>query len=110
MQHQQHNAQQLLRSVLGHLRPADAAAAAAAEAGPWTGGGEGPLSGVKVIDASAVIAGPMTSMILADLGADVIKVEPADSVGDSFRIAGGSLGLVTAQGPHKRQQAELRAR
>ena len=35
----------------------------------------GPLAGIKVIDFSAVISGPLSSMILADQGADVIKVE-----------------------------------
>ncbi|MEE8475402.1 MAG: CoA transferase [Myxococcota bacterium] len=35
----------------------------------------GPLAGVKVIDFSAVISGPLASMILADQGADVVKVE-----------------------------------
>lgn len=36
---------------------------------------QGPLSGVKVVDVSEVISGPLGAMILADQGADVIKVE-----------------------------------
>ena len=35
----------------------------------------GPLAGAKVIDFSAVVSGPLASMILADQGADVVKVE-----------------------------------
>ncbi len=42
-----------------------------------------PLEGVKVADFSALIPGPFTTAILADLGADVIKVEPPR--GDSSR-------------------------
>ena len=42
-----------------------------------------PLEGIKVVDFSALIPGPFTSAILADLGADVIKVEPPR--GDSGR-------------------------
>jgi len=43
----------------------------------------GPLAGVKVIDLSAYIAGPYGCALLADQGADVIKVEPP--VGDNLR-------------------------
>ena len=45
----------------------------------------GPLEGVRVIDASTMITGPLATMILADQGADVIKVE-APGFGDVLRL------------------------
>lgn len=46
-----------------------------------------PLSGVRVLDAARVLAGPFCGQLLADLGADVVKIERPD-VGDDTRAWG----------------------
>jgi len=44
----------------------------------------GPLSGIRIVDLTAMLSGPYATMILADQGAEVIKVEPPDG-GDHTR-------------------------
>ena len=49
-------------------------------------GNEFPLQDLKVLDVSRVVAGPFAVRLLADLGADVVKVEPPE--GDATRLYG----------------------
>ncbi|HVH06341.1 MAG TPA: CoA transferase [Myxococcota bacterium] len=60
----------------------------------------GPLDGVRIVDCSAILSGPLATMILADQGAEVIKVEPP-GLGDLLRLSPyvrGGLGAFFVNG------------
>ncbi|HET9332474.1 MAG TPA: CoA transferase [Gemmatimonadota bacterium] len=71
-----------------------------------------PLSGVRVVDLTRILAGPYATMILGDMGADVIKVENPEG-GDDTRgwgppwvpQAGGASAYFTAVNRNKRSVA-----
>ena len=48
---------------------------------------DGPLAGVRVIEAGQLLAGPFCGQLLGDLGAEVIKIEPPGA-GDPMRLWG----------------------
>jgi crotonobetainyl-CoA:carnitine CoA-transferase CaiB-like acyl-CoA transferase len=55
----------------------------------------GPLAGIRIIDMTTMLSGPWAAMILADQGADVIKVEVPDS-GDHVRSLGNQRAGMSA--------------
>src|SRR5206468_8585013 len=54
-----------------------------------TGARPGPLAGIRVLEVGHILSGPFGGMLLADLGADVIKIEPVD--GDLSRQVGSQF-------------------
>src|SRR5437867_3721527 len=57
--------------------------------------GRGPLDGYRIIDVTSMISGPLATQILADQGADVVKVENPDG-GDHTRAAPNRRGGLSA--------------
>jgi len=49
---------------------------ASAQERVWSGTGDGPLAGIRVVDFGQYVAGPLLAMLLADQGADVVRVDP----------------------------------
>ena len=71
-----------------------------------------PLAGIRVLEFSHMIMGPSCGMILADLGADVVKVEPGPAGDNSRRLTGAAIGffptLQPQQAQHLRRYEESR--
>ena len=61
-----------------------------------------PLAGIRVIEFSHMIMGPSCGLILADLGADVIKVEPAGAGDNTRRLTGSGIGFFVSFNRNKR--------
>ena len=63
-----------------------------------------PLAGLRVVEMTHMVMGPTCGMILADLGADVVKVEPPE--GDNTRrLTGPGIGFATVFNRNKRSLA-----
>lgn len=71
---------------MAHAKPQSFNGTAQSGAWPSLQRLRGPLAGLKVLDLSRVLAGPWATMVLGDMGADVIKVESAS--GDATRSWG----------------------
>ncbi len=86
----------------------DDRAAAPAEASAWLPPSAGALAGIRVLELGQLIAGPFAARTLADLGADVIKVEPPGG-GDPLRqwrlVKDGSSVWWQVQSRNKRSLA-----
>ena len=55
-----------------------------------------PLDGFKILDLTQVVSGPLATMLLADQGAEVLKVEPIDGLGDMTRLPSFDKGGIGA--------------
>jgi crotonobetainyl-CoA:carnitine CoA-transferase CaiB-like acyl-CoA transferase len=62
----------------------------------------GPLAGIRVIEFSHMVMGPSAGMVLADLGADVVKIEPAPGGDNTRRLTGPALGFFPTFNRNKR--------
>jgi len=56
----------------------------------------GPMDGYKIVDFSQVVSGPFATMLLADQGAEVVKVEPLYGPGDVTRLLAYAKGGMSA--------------
>ncbi len=64
-----------------------------------------PLTGIKVVEFGQLIAAPLAALVLADLGADVVKVEPAPAGDHTRRLPGFAAGFFATFNRNKRSLA-----
>ncbi len=64
-----------------------------------------PLAGVRVVEFTHMVMGPTAGMVLADLGAEVVKVEPAPDGDTTRRLTGSGTGFYAAFGRGRRSLA-----
>lgn len=55
-----------------------------------------PLEGIRIIEAAQMISAPFATSILSDQGAEVIKIEAANGVGDRMRFLGDRRGGIAS--------------
>jgi crotonobetainyl-CoA:carnitine CoA-transferase CaiB-like acyl-CoA transferase len=63
------------------------------------------LKGIRVVEFSHMVMGPSCGLVLADLGADVIKVEPAGAGDNTRKLAGSGAGFFVSFNRNKRSIA-----
>src|ERR1700733_9429227 len=61
-----------------------------------------PLDGIRVVEFSHMVMGPSCGLVLADLGADVLKVEPLPDGDNTRRVPGAGAGFFTTFNRNKR--------
>ena len=64
-----------------------------------------PLAGLRVVEFVHMVMGPACGLVLADLGADVIKVEPLPDGDNTRRLSGGGAGFFAMTNRNKRSLA-----
>ncbi|HWK48191.1 MAG TPA: CaiB/BaiF CoA-transferase family protein [Stellaceae bacterium] len=64
-----------------------------------------PLAGIKIVEFVHMVMGPSCGLVLADLGADVVKVEPLPDGDNTRRLIGSGSGFFAAMNRNKRSLA-----